>query len=72
MAMRSSDPALANPLISQYEMSKHLCDRLGYALLEADRHFADEVNQPVGAVLTLWTEAWVPAVLAKVSAARRC
>jgi hypothetical protein len=30
MAMQSSDSALANWLISQYEMSKHLCDRLKY------------------------------------------
>jgi hypothetical protein len=30
MAMRSSDPALGNRLISQYEMFKHLCDRLKY------------------------------------------
>jgi hypothetical protein len=31
MAMRSSDSALANRLISQYGTSKHLCDRLVYA-----------------------------------------
>jgi hypothetical protein len=30
MAMRNSDQALANRLISQYEMLKHLCDRLTY------------------------------------------
>jgi hypothetical protein len=31
MAMQSSDSATVNRLISQYEMSKHLCDRLTYA-----------------------------------------
>ena len=32
MAMQSSDSVLANWLISQYGTSKHLCDRLAYAL----------------------------------------
>jgi hypothetical protein len=31
MATSSCDLALANQLISQYELSKHLCDRLRYA-----------------------------------------
>jgi hypothetical protein len=31
MATRSSYPTLLDWLISQYEMPKHLCDRLTYA-----------------------------------------
>ena len=37
-AMGGSDPAVVNRLISQYEMSNHLCDRLKYSYPLSTEH----------------------------------